>query len=191
MVGGMDTKQLGELFVRLTPSLRELVRVPRGVTPDDALHEALVYLLDHPDEVAEDTAEADIRRAVVRVSKAHRHQRITEKVKFPPARYWVKDRRHMNPRASDAEEEADRIDPIEVMPDTRPSPEEELLEKERGERLGALAGIAARSPLARLVWLEGKTPKEAAALLGLSWANVRQRLVRLRRELRDSLKRLK
>ena len=186
----MDATKLGELFARLMPSLRELVRVPRGVTPDDALHEALVYLLDHPDEVAEDTAEADIRRAVVRVSKAHRHRRITEKVKFPPPQAWVRETRHVIPPSSD-DEAVEWVDPIVLIPDTRPGPEEELLEKERQQQLRVLAGIAARSPLARLVWLERKAPKEAAGLLGLSWANVRQQLVRLKRELRDSLKSLK
>ena len=188
----MDATKLGELFVRLTPSLRELVRVPRGVTPDDALHEALVYLLDHFDEVAEDVeqAEADIRRVVVKVSKAHRHRRITERVKFPPPQAWVRETRHVMPPSSDGVED-EGVDPIVLIPDTRLGPEEELLEKERQQQLRALAGIAARSPLARLVWLEGKTPKEAAALLGLSWGNVRQRLVRLKKELRDSLKSLK
>lgn len=178
----------------LLSSLRGLVRAPRGVNLDDALHEALVRLLEHSASVSDDPKQAEIaiREAVIQVSKRHVDARVQHKKRFPPIRHW-----HIEGKSIPSGDEfaqPDRVeDPLYRIPDTRPNPVEELIEAEQQVTLTAVAARVEADPgpqgvLYRLIYVDRRPLAEVAGLLGVSLSAVKKRAERLRKLLREELR---
>lgn len=188
----MNLDKLGKLFVRLMPTLRGLVKqITRGVPePDDALHEALVEILDKHADISEDIQEAEeaIKAAVVRISKARFKARNVDKRRFHSPITWHLENEYIGPRPGGD----NTSDPVALIPDTRPGVEETILMEER-RRLAAkvAAEIEAdpgpRGQLYRLLYIDKKRLEEVARILGISYDAAKQAAYRLRRELREAL----
>jgi DNA-directed RNA polymerase specialized sigma24 family protein len=74
---------------------------------------------------------------------------------------------------------------LENLPDTRPSPEGVLIDKEAEIAIASLARRLGHDPtwrgeLYRLVYVEGKTLRAAAVILGITEDAAKQRAARLR-----------
>ena len=195
----MTPEQVGDLFVSLLPQLRELVRVPQDTPADDVLNTVLVELLEEADKVPDDPQEARryIRDAVVVMSKYMLRRRTVDRDRFPPPSSWHIGDRYVGPLD---EMVGEITDPIDRIPDTRPDPLREFETADYAERLGALTkGLREDTGLLgevyRRVFLGGRDRrndlKEIAQELGISQEAIRQRVRRVRAELKRLLATLK
>lgn len=187
----MEAKQLGEVFVRLMPELKGLVRVPKDTPEEDVLHEALLELLGAPSAVPDDPQEATvvIQEAVVRASKRALKRRNRDRERFPPATNWRIGDKYVGPL--DDESTGEQTDPVDRIPDTREGPEEAVtvsLETVRLARVTQdLQSNPTYGPIFRLLFKEGVTDrKEIAQRLGISYSAARKRV----RTVLEELKRL-
>ena len=189
----MNRELLGEIFIRLLPDLRDLVHVPQGFDKEDALHEALVDLLAHADQVPEDTfgATKAIREAVVMASKHHLRERTYSRRRHALPHTWQIDGKWIGRNFLFEDEGSGEEKPIESLPDPAMDIESSLIEQERHARARRLAvAIEAdqgpRGVLYRTIFVEQGTLEEAAQKLGISYTAAKNRLYLLRRELREA-----
>jgi DNA-directed RNA polymerase specialized sigma24 family protein len=149
---------------------------------EDAIHNALVVVLDMTFANPK-AARAGILAAVQQAAFLQFQQRREREQRFPQPRHWVKDGRHMVlPPALGQDDEDDQVG---NLPDDRPNPEEELVHKEAEAGIAALAWRLGHDPtwrgeLYRLVYVEGKTLRGAATILGISESAAKKRAERLR-----------
>lgn len=185
----MNPDKLGELFVRLMPTLRGLVHVPTWLPEDDVLNEALAELLEKAAEVPEAEAEAVIRGTVEEVSKRMLAARNLARFQFPSPAAWYLQNRYVGPPEDDSRDDRD---PIANIPDDRPDAEEALTEAAQAQAVTRLVERIEGDPgpkgqLYRLLYIEKRSVSEIAQILGITYAAVGMRMSRLRRELREAL----